>query len=43
MGWGLTVAERQVEIKADAVWGLCVGGSVSVGEAVSCFHTRKEK
>lgn len=23
--------------------GLCVGGSVSVGEAVSCFHTRKKK
>lgn len=43
MEWGLTVAERQVEIKADTVWGLCVSGSVSVEEAVSCFHTRKKK
>lgn len=43
MGWGLTVAERQVEMKADAVWGLCGGGSVSVSEAASCFHTRKKK
>lgn len=43
MEWGLTVVERQVEIKADTVWGLCAGGSFSVGEAVSCFHTRKKK